>query len=107
MSERDLLKAFCEHKDVVYGFALRMTGSSETAQDLAQDCFLELMRHPDRFNPARGALRAFLIGGTRNLAFKRWRTEHYLDPLAESLEGETPDLTSGPVSTIVAAAVQS
>jgi DNA-directed RNA polymerase specialized sigma24 family protein len=55
MTERDFRQAFDEHKDAVYGFALRMTGSAETAQDLAQDCFVQLLRNPGRFDPARGS----------------------------------------------------
>jgi RNA polymerase sigma-70 factor (ECF subfamily) len=107
MNERDLLQAFHDHKDAVYGFALRMTGSPVTAEDLAQDCFLELLRHPHRFDPTRGSVRAFLIGITRNLAFKRWRAEKILDSLGENIEGEDPDLTAGPVAKIIASAVQS
>jgi RNA polymerase sigma-70 factor, ECF subfamily len=81
MTDRDFRQAFREHKDAVYGFAYRMSGSEAAAEDLAQDCFLELLRHPDRFDASRGTLRAFLLGVTRNLALKRWRTEHRFDAL--------------------------
>lgn len=106
MTERDFRQAF-EHKDAVYGFALRMTGSPETAEDLAQDCFMELLRRPQRFDPARGSLRTFLLGVTRNLVFKRWRVEQRLDDLEEDLPSPAPDPTAAMVSSQVAAAVQS
>jgi RNA polymerase sigma-70 factor (ECF subfamily) len=107
MIEQDLREAFHEHKDAVYGFALRMTGSPETAEDLAQDCFMELLRRPQRFDPARGSMRTFLLGVTRNLAFKRWRAERRLDDLEEDLPAQLPDPTAAVVSSTVAAAVQS
>ena len=31
-------KIFETHKDAVYGFALRMTGSADAAEDIAQEC---------------------------------------------------------------------
>jgi RNA polymerase sigma-70 factor, ECF subfamily len=107
MTEQDFRQAFHDHKDAIYRFALRLTGSPETAEDVAQDCFLELLRHPGRFDPARGSVRRFLLGVTRNLVYKRWRTQQPLDELDEEAYGEMPELIAGPVSTIVATAVQS
>jgi RNA polymerase sigma-70 factor (ECF subfamily) len=52
-----------------------MSSSAASAEDITQDVFVALLRHPDRFNPARGSLRAFLLGIARNLALKRWRAE--------------------------------
>jgi RNA polymerase sigma-70 factor (ECF subfamily) len=106
MKARDFRQAFEEHKDAVYDFALRMTGSTATAEDLAQDCFLELLRHPGRFDAARGSLRAFLLGVTRNLAHRRWRTEQRLDSLDDHVPGYSPDLTAGGISTMIREAVQ-
>jgi RNA polymerase sigma-70 factor (ECF subfamily) len=107
MTELDFRQAFDDHKDAVYGFALRMTGCAETAEDVAQDCFLELMRHPGRFDSRRGSLRAFLIGVARNLAFKRWRVDQRLAPLDQDMQSGAPDVTAGGVSLLISAAVQS
>jgi RNA polymerase sigma-70 factor (ECF subfamily) len=108
MTDSDFRQAFAEHKDAVYAFAYRMTGSSGTAEDLAQECFLELLRCPGRFDAARGSLRAFLLGITRNLALKHWRTERRLDPLEDhEIEDRPFDSDSGEIAALVAAAVQS
>lgn len=106
MTERDFRQAFDEHKNAVYAFALRMSGSAEAAEDAAQECFVQLMRHPARFDPARGSMRAFLLGVTRNLVFRHWRAESRLDPLDESLEWPAPDLGDGSLRMLVASAVQ-
>jgi RNA polymerase sigma-70 factor, ECF subfamily len=83
MTERELRSAFLDHKDAVYGFAWRMTNSPAAAEDVAQDAFLALLRHPGRFNSGRGSLRSFLFGVARNLLLKRWREEHRWEPLGD------------------------
>jgi RNA polymerase sigma factor (sigma-70 family) len=110
MTERDVRQVFEEHKDAVYDFALRMTGSEATAEDIAQDCFLELLRHPLGFDETRGSLRTYLFGMTRNLVHRRWRSDGRLVLGEETLEGlqnYSPDYTAGGVAAMVREAVQS
>ena len=83
MTDAEFQAAFDQHKDAVYRFAWRMSGSAAAAEDITQDAFVGLLRHPDRFDPARGTLRAFLLGIARTLALKRWRAEHRYEPLDE------------------------
>jgi RNA polymerase sigma-70 factor, ECF subfamily len=80
VTDAEFQAAFEQHKDVVYRFAWRMSGPA-AAEDITQDVFVSLLRQPDRFDPARGTLRAFLLGIARNLALKRWRSEHRFEPL--------------------------
>ncbi len=99
---------FREHKDAVYGFAWRMTGSRETAEDITQDSFLALLRAPERYDAQRGELRSFLFAIARNLALKRWRTENRWEPLAEdALLSEPLDPASLETADLVAQAVRS
>ena len=48
-----------------------------------QDVFLRLLRGQVRFDPARGSLRAFLLGVARNLALQRVRADSRWDALDE------------------------
>ena len=75
MTSADFQSIFEANKDAVYGFAWRMTGSPETAEDIAQDCFLQLLKSPGHYDGARGPVRAWLLGVARNLILKRWRAE--------------------------------
>ncbi|MBI5595591.1 MAG: sigma-70 family RNA polymerase sigma factor [Elusimicrobia bacterium] len=68
----------------VYAFALALTRSPDDAADVTQDAFLVLLRRPDAFDPARGALGAFLLGVARNLVLKRWRSRRAERPLEEA-----------------------
>jgi RNA polymerase sigma-70 factor (ECF subfamily) len=45
---------------LIYGLAVRVTANGAVAEDVAQEVFVELWRRPDRFDPARGSLRAYL-----------------------------------------------
>ncbi len=109
MTEQDFRQAFADHKDSVYGFALRMTGSPAAAEDLAQECFLELLRHAGRFDSRRGPLRAWLLGVTRNLALRHLRVEQRLDPIEieDELPAPAPDWKTAGISMLIGAAVQS
>ena len=83
MTDRDFRNAFHAHKDVLYRFVCRMTGSPNGAEDIVQECFLALWRKPGAYDPHRGPLRAFLLGAARNLVLKRWRDEHPHDSIDE------------------------
>ena len=107
MTDAEFQGAFDQHKDAVYRFAWRMSGSSTAAEDITQDVFVALLRHRDRFDPARGAMRAFLLGIARNVALKHWRAQHRLEPLdEESVVAEPVDLGRGEVGDMVGRAVR-
>jgi RNA polymerase sigma-70 factor, ECF subfamily len=95
--------AFTNHHQAVYRFAWRLTGSHTAAEDLTQECFLQLLAHPARFQAARGALRPFLFGITRNLALKHYRSNARLAPLEDSTEAATPPNTTETAALIGAA----
>ncbi len=106
MTRSEFSAIFKSHKDAVYGFAYRMTGSPFDAEEISQDCFLALLGGTAKFDDGRGSMRCFLIGVTRNLVLKRWRSEGRFDPVEDH---ETPvdpvDPSSREISEIVAQAV--
>ena len=107
MTADELQRAFDEHKDAVYRFAWRMS-SPEAAEDITQDVFLALLRNPERFDPGRGSLRAFLLGIARNVALKRWRGEHRFEPLdGDGFVAEPMNVERGEIGGLVGRAVRS
>jgi RNA polymerase sigma-70 factor (ECF subfamily) len=46
----------------VYAAALGLLGEAPAAQNVVSGVFVELWRHPDRYDPAAGELRAYLTG---------------------------------------------
>ncbi len=73
------------HRDSVYRFAFWVLQDGASAEDVVQECFLALLEHPSRFDPARASLRTFLLGIARNNCRSRWRER---EPEVE-LEGRT------------------
>ena len=60
-SEVALAEAYRRHGGAVYGLAKRVLHNATEAEDVTQEVFLRLWNEPDRFDPARGSLRSFLL----------------------------------------------
>ena len=73
--DRALAEAFDQLGPAVYGAALRVLGEWTAAQDVAQDVFVELWSHPDRYDPAAGSLRTYLTVLARRRAIDVVRSE--------------------------------
>ncbi|HEX8775429.1 MAG TPA: RNA polymerase sigma factor [Pyrinomonadaceae bacterium] len=94
--EAAFLVLYQRHRDAVFRFAYRLTGAVALAEDVTHDCFLSLIRAPERFDPSRAALRTYLYAAARNLALKHLRSpgaEVTIDELIvepSGPEGEQP-----------------
>ena len=58
--ESALAEVYDRFGSLVFGLALRVIGDRAAAEDVAQDVFVSLWDKPDRFDPGRGSLRAYL-----------------------------------------------
>jgi RNA polymerase sigma-70 factor (ECF subfamily) len=72
----------------IYRFALLMSGSANIAEEITQEVFLTLIREPNRFDPARGPLQAYLYGVARNYVLRSLKRERSYVPLPEETEDE-------------------
>ena len=70
-SEAAFLKLFDEHRLPLFRFAYRMTGSVADAEDIVQECFLELLRPGSSYDPTVTPVRTYLFGVVRNQSLKR------------------------------------
>jgi len=108
VTDAEFHAAFDQHKDAIFRFAWRMSSSPAAAEDITQDVFVALLGRPERFNPARGSLRAFLIGIARNLVLKRWRDDERWDLLDEEQFVAPPlNIEQSEIGELVGRAVQS
>lgn len=71
MDLEEYLKLFDEHHVPLYRFAYRMTGSVADAEDVVQECFLQLLRPGCSYDPKRTPIRTYLFGVVRNQSLKR------------------------------------
>jgi len=73
--EGALREAYREHGPAVLGLAVRVLGNAAIAEDVMQEVFVNLWQYPDRFDPARGRLRSYLLAMTHSRAVDRLRAE--------------------------------
>jgi RNA polymerase sigma-70 factor (ECF subfamily) len=81
LGERDrcaFAALFDRHGPVVHAFARRLGRSEEFGHDVTQEVFLRLWATPERFDPARGSVRAFLLQDCRSRSIDRIRAEDRL-----------------------------
>jgi RNA polymerase sigma-70 factor (ECF subfamily) len=77
-----------EHAGPVFRAALAVVRDREIAEDVTQDVFLELWRHPHRYDRARGELRPFLLLLARSRALDACRRAATARRARERLERE-------------------
>jgi RNA polymerase sigma-70 factor (ECF subfamily) len=92
------------HRDAVYRFAFWVLQDVASAEDVTQECFLALLDHPARFDPARGSLRTFLLAIARNHCRRRVPAEEPMDGV-EPLSPAAPDLATAELHDLLNAAV--
>jgi RNA polymerase sigma-70 factor, ECF subfamily len=71
--EDTFLQLFDEHHLPLFRFAYRLTGSVLDAEDVVQECFLELLRPGCAYDSARTSMQTYLFGVVRNQCLKRRR----------------------------------
>lgn len=73
---------FRKRQSAIYRFALQMTGSEATAEDVTQEVFMALLRSAGRFDPEKGTLLSFLYGIARNQVLRRLERDRPFLPLS-------------------------
>ena len=100
-SEQSFQILYERYRDPIFRFAYRMLGSVETAEDVAHDCFLSLIKEPTRFDSDRASFRTYIYAAARNLAAKRYNSfgrETDLDELADEPQASDRE---GPAARIL------
>jgi RNA polymerase sigma-70 factor (ECF subfamily) len=109
-----LAEVYQRHCPLVFGLARRLTGDSSTAQDVTQEVFVTLWQQPERFDPERGSLRAYLGVHAQRRAIDAMRRDsrrvdrehrhHRLNPTAMTAPGDTAECSE--LSGVVRAAIK-
>ena len=93
------------HRTPVFRFACRMLGSATQAEDVTQECFLQVLRRPEAFRAERASLRTYLCAIARHLALKQLRRRGQEtvvdDPPEEASRGTVGAHGGDPLSTVI------
>src|SRR6266850_507748 len=82
------IRLYERHRDPIFRFSYRLSGSVEAAEDITHDCFLSLIKKPYNFLPERGSLRTYLFSAARNLWLKQLRSSGRESAMDEFSEDE-------------------
>lgn len=74
-SEDALAEIYRRHAGAVFALARRLIGEGAGAEEIVQEVFLRLWQQPERFDPARGSLRSFLLAQSHGRAVDSLRSE--------------------------------
>jgi RNA polymerase sigma-70 factor (ECF subfamily) len=89
--EAVFLSLFDEHHAALFRYAYRFTGSIVDAEDIVQECFLEILRPDSTYDATRTPIRTYLFGIVRNQSLKRLRKRDQIalsSPQQDSPENE-------------------
>ena len=70
-----LAEIYRRHAGSVFALARRLLIEPGDAEEILQEVFVRLWQQPERFDPARGSLRAFLLAHCHSRAIDRLRSD--------------------------------
>ena len=76
----------------IYRFALHMSGSTHIAEEVTQEVFIFLLQRGGDFDPARGALGAYLFGVARNYVRRALERSYSESVLSSPVDEESAAL---------------
>jgi len=92
-SQDALEEAFRRHAGPVFAVARQILREEGAAREVAQDTFVRLWHEPERFDPAKGTLRAYLLNFAHSRAVDRLRSERRRARREEEEARSVPSVT--------------
>jgi RNA polymerase sigma-70 factor (ECF subfamily) len=89
--EDALAESYRRHAGAAFALARRLLNDKELAEEVLQEVFLRLWNTPERFDPERGSLRAYLLAQTHGRAVDLLRSETARRRREEREARQSPD----------------
>jgi RNA polymerase sigma factor (sigma-70 family) len=94
---------FGRYATVAHALAFRLVRQAQVAEEIVQEAFLAVWRHPDRYDGARGSVRSWLMGTVHHRAVDAVRREQAQRRRAEQASELGPGVVEDPIDDVVAA----
>jgi RNA polymerase sigma-70 factor (ECF subfamily) len=94
---------FGRYATVAHALAFRLVRQAQVAEEIVQEAFLAVWRHPDRYDVARGSVRSWLMGTVHHRAVDAVRREQAQRRRAEQASELGPGVVEDPIDDVVAA----
>lgn len=89
--EDALAEVYRRHGGATFALARRLLNDRQLAEEILQEVFLRLWNTPERFDPERGSLRAYLLAQTHGRSVDLLRSETSRRRREEREARESPD----------------
>jgi len=103
--ESALREIYRAYSPAVFGLAMRALSDATLAEEVTQDVFVRLWEQPDRFDPARGSMRSFLMAIAHSRAVERVRAEDSVRRRHAALHQQPPRQSPDPAQIVASSEV--
>jgi RNA polymerase sigma factor (sigma-70 family) len=100
--EHAFRELFSRYAAIANALAFRLIRQAHLAEEIVQEAFLAVWRHPDRYDRARGSVRAWVLGTVHHRAVDLVRREQAQRRRAEDSAG-TRTVSEDPADEVAAA----
>jgi len=101
--ERAFRELFARYAAVAHALAFRLVRQAQVAEEIVQEAFLAVWRTPERYDPARGSVRSWLMGTVHHRAVDAVRREQAQRRRADQAAAMVPRVADDPTDDVLSA----
>jgi RNA polymerase sigma factor (sigma-70 family) len=101
--ERAFRELFARYAAVAHALAFRLVRQAQVAEETVQEAFLAVWRTPERYDPARGSVRSWLMGTVHHRAVDAVRREQAQRRRADQAAALVPRVADDPTDEVLSA----
>jgi len=94
---------FARYASVSHALAFRLVRQAQVAEEIVQEAFLAVWRTPDRYDPARGSVRSWLMGTVHHRAVDAVRREQAQRRRTDQAAALVPRVAEDPTDDVLSA----
>jgi RNA polymerase sigma-70 factor (ECF subfamily) len=87
---------YARYSGMLLALARRVLGNTSDAEEVLQECFLQVWKQAGRYDPARSSVSTWLVLITRSRAIDRLRSRKVVDKAVTAVKQEKPDTHTSP-----------